>query len=58
MTVRELKSLLHDIPDDFIVCTTGDLDGAPYELNSIETHTDEDYYDINDEPAKGDIVQL
>lgn len=59
MTKAELIAELSDLDDDTIVCLCEPMSGDYYELNSIESFSDEkDYYDIEDNPKTGKIVVL
>lgn len=58
MTKKELIQELNGIPDDAIVCIHAQFGDEKYEVNSLEYEEGEDYFDIEDEPQKGNIVVL
>lgn len=58
MTVEELKQELKGIPDDTIVCLHSQFGDEKFELNSISYEEDEDYFDIEDNPKKNNIIVL
>lgn len=58
MTKKELIEELHGMPDDAIICLHAQFGDEKYEINSVEYEEEEEYFDIEDEPQKGNIIVL
>ena len=58
MTKKELVEELKGMPDDAIICVHSQFGDDRFEINSVDYEEDEHYFDIEDEPKKGNIITI